>query len=485
MGNTKSSDTFERVQVASGHVDGEVENARMDVPLKVLFDNSTTRTEAETASLVTVSTLTSGSFTVDDVLSPTSEEPSLRSLACRKWCGKKTYSDLIKDGLAFLNKNDFMGTATRPTVMCFESPSSLNCTESSFHNTGLFRFLDSKTTPTLAASKAMVGPLRYSSMTGDALPTYLKNKAPDLLLEHWIKYIPNHVPPKFVHEISKEAQVYAYLPLEEMTHHVNDPYKHYHLCGKDAIHLMTDKTTKLLANSQDCRPCIVKVNHSMGSRGIFAIFNDEDEAEFEQFLKDHDHPGYVITEYVHIARNLACHFFIHPNREITWFGTNENLRLANGNWSTDSYMIMDQQDYLMSILLPYVLDVCQHFLDLGFWGAVGIDVLFDGSGTGYVVDVNPRVTGTCPALMVAKRLEDQYGMTVGIFRRSGDYAFPGTASELFEQVDKYNEANKGQSEIIIFSSYELSPGCTRVNIGVYGTSVSQCETVLNQFAQPV
>ena len=37
---------------------------------------------------------------------------------------------------------------------------------------------------------------------------------------------------------------YAYLPVEQLKHHGNDPDTHFHLAGKDAIHPMTQKTTK-------------------------------------------------------------------------------------------------------------------------------------------------------------------------------------------------------------------------------------------------
>lgn len=63
----------------------------------------------------------------------------------------------------------------------------------------------------------------------------------------------------------------------------------------DTIHMMTQKTTKLLPDTSTIRPCVVKTTHSMGSKGIFIIQNDEDEAEFAQFLEDSGHPTFVVS----------------------------------------------------------------------------------------------------------------------------------------------------------------------------------------------
>ena len=212
--------------------------------------------------------------------------------------------------------------------------------------------------------------------------------------------------------------------------------------------------------------------------------NDADQAEFEHFLEVSGNPTYVITNFVDIARNVACHFFMHPNGSIVWFGSNENHREADGSFSTDSYLIMEHQEKLKEIQLPFVQEVVQYCHGLGFFGFCGVDVLFDSQDRGYLVDINPRVTGSCPALMTLKLLQDTYGFSVGLFRRSGKTCFYGTPAELLEQVAAYNTENEGKSRVVIHSLY-MSPGAeyTRVNIGVYGTSLNECKTVLNSFAK--
>jgi hypothetical protein len=260
---------------------------------------------------------------------------------------------------------------------------------------------------------------------------------------------------------------------------------HYHLAGKDAIHLMTQKTTKLLPDTHTSRPCVVKTTHSMGGKGIFIINNDEDEAEFEQFLVDSGNPTFVVTDFVDIDRNVACHFFMHPNgKDLTWFGSNENIRNEDGRFSSDSCLFMKDQDQLKEMQLPFVEEVMQYCHSLGFWGFCGVDVLFDSQKRGHLVDINPRVTGSCPALMTLNLFKKRYGFMVGLFRRSGDTTFFGSAADLLQQVTAYNTENEGKSRIVIHGMFEPKEGRTNVNIGVYGNDMDECKAVLNRFAKP-
>ena len=411
----------------------------------------------------------------ESLISGISDYDFAPSFRCKSWNGKARYSDMIQDGLRYLKKD------TSNVVMLFESPST-SAQDSSFYNGQVYKFHDWPPAP--SASKGVLGPCRYSMMNGSSFPSFLRDGAPPAgLMEHWEAYVPGYVAPRFVAEIKDSDRVYAYLPVESIENHVNDPHVHYHLVGKDALPLMTQKTTKLL-NSTKHRPCIAKTTHSMGSKGIFVIQNDEDEAEFNQFLQESGNPTFVITEFVEIERNVACHFFIHPNGEVTWIGSNENHRNAEGKFTSDSHLIMKDQDYLREIQLPFVKDVVAYCQSLGFWGFCGIDVLFDKNGKGHLVDLNPRVTGSCPSLMVAQLLREKYGFEVGLFRRSGHISYFGSPEQLFKEVAEYNSAHEGVSQIVIFSVFERQPGLTSINIGVYGNDLDECMATLNHFGHP-
>lgn len=402
------------------------------------------------------------------------------------WDKTTLYSTYIRDALRYLQRRD------DGVIMLFESPSTAD-KESSFYNCQVYKFHDYP--PASNPYKTVLGPCRYSLMNGNDYPSYLERGAPPAgLLEHWEECVPGFVQPSFVSHLptlgdpgivdeESAPPIYAYLPCESLANHVNDPHVHYHLAGKDALHLMTSKTPKLLNNTKVHRPCIAKVTHSMGSKGIFVIRNEDDEAEFEAFLEESGNPNFVVTEFVDIARNVACHFFIHPNGKVTWFGSNENYKEADGHWSMDSYLLLRDQERLKEMQVPYVKDIVQYCLSLGFFGFCGIDVLFDHDGKGYVVDVNPRVTGSCPSLMVAQLLQDECGYECGLFRRNGNITYPGSAAELLADVQAHNAAHVGTSRVVLFGFHEEHPRKTKLNVAVYGHSVDECRTVLNHFAQ--
>ena len=424
----------------------------------------------------------SDSPTLADEISVLSDDIAPSAFHVHEWDKKSGFSDYIAGGLRELKRD------TSNAIMLFESPSSSN-PESPFYNSQVFKFHLSPSAPTNPAqaksAKSTLGPYRYSLFNGTAFPTYNRyGEPPSLLLDHWDRSIPGFERPRFVSEIDDDAQVYAYLPCETIKKHVNCPHIHYHLAGKENLRLMTDKTTELLPNTRVERPCIAKTTHSMASKGIFVIRSDEDEREFEEYIAISGKPNYVVNEFVNIARNVACHFYIHPSGDITWFGSNENHMDENGNWSLDSYLIMDDQDLLKEIQLPFVRDVAAYCHSLGFFGFCGVDVLFDATGKGYLVDVNPRVTGSCPSLMVAQLLQDQHGFTCGLFRRSGDICYHGPEEQLFAEVETFNEMHEGTCKVIIFAVCPMDEMFIKINIGVYGNSTDKCKLVLNHFARP-
>lgn len=300
-------------------------------------------------------------------------DPDLQATAfknrVRNWDGEIRYSEMIKSGLAFLGKAPKDG---EEAIMLFESPSSAN-EGSRFFNNGKYRVHDYP--PTSKHYKAVLGPCRYSSMNGSAYPSFLEGGAPPPgLVEHWENAIPGFVRPRFVSKIPATGAppVYAYLPCEGIANHVNDPSVHYHCAGKDALHLMSDKAAALLPDTRSVRPCVAKTTHSMASKGIFVIRDDADEEEFFEWLGESGNPSYVVTEYVDIARNVACHFFLHPDGNVTWFGSNENRKDPDtGDWSMDSYLVLDEQEELKTMQLPFVKDVVQYCQSLGFWGFMG------------------------------------------------------------------------------------------------------------------
>lgn len=122
---------------------------------------------------------------------------------------------------------------------------------------------------------------------------------------------------------------------------------------------------------------------------------------------------------------------------------------------------------------------------LNFWGFLGIDVLFNTAGRGYLVDINPRVTGSSPALITLNILKKTYGFTCGLFRRTGDINFYGPSEQLLEKANAYNVEHEGTSRVVIHSFYEAIRGThVRMNIGVYGMDMEECKVVLNDFAVP-
>jgi ATP-grasp domain len=191
---------------------------------------------------------------------------------------------------------------------------------------------------------------------------------------------------------------------------------------------------------------------------------------------------------------VACHYFVHPNgRDITVVGSSENYRLLEGEqhnaslpFNSDSYWSWSDQELLGTMQLGLVQEVARYCHSAGFWGFCGIDVLLDASGRTLMIDVNPRVTGSLPSLLLANLFHDSVGFQFGIFRRSGPATYyNGPYRQLLDDVARFNRANPRDCQVVVFSFFELHQDgrtTTKIQIGVYGRSIDQCRQVLGDFA---
>ena len=127
-------------------------------------------------------------------------------------------------------------------------------------------------------------------------------------------------------------------------------------------------------------------------------------------------------QFADIQRNAAYHFFTHSNREtVTWLGSNENKKGENRKIMIfDSILCLDDQEELKRLQLPFAEEVVNYCHALNFWGFISADILFDSNGDGFLVYINPRVIGSCPALMALSQLKRKYAFNNGLFRRNGD-----------------------------------------------------------------
>jgi len=130
----------------------------------------------------------------DSLISGLSDERTrVTSIVVKQWDGIKHYSDFILDGLRF-RKEDASNV-----VMLFESPSSSD-RATSFFNGQVYKFHDFPPEPTIY--KSVLAPCRYSVVNGNTFPSYLRDPAPEGLMEHWRKFVPGFVEPTFVREIN-------------------------------------------------------------------------------------------------------------------------------------------------------------------------------------------------------------------------------------------------------------------------------------------
>ena len=150
MGNAATKQVDE--QGAVPFVEGPVKSN--DTEKQRLSDDATTVASSTVVSLPVSEINSSDDASVESSLSQecvSSPSKASENKKCTLWDGTKFYSDLIQDGLRYLNKSD------EGVIMLFESPSTAS-KDTSFYNSQVFPIHDYP--PSDPCNKTVLAPLR-------------------------------------------------------------------------------------------------------------------------------------------------------------------------------------------------------------------------------------------------------------------------------------------------------------------------------------
>ena len=115
----------------------------------------------------------------------------------------------------------------------------------------------------------------------------------------------------------------------------------------------------------------------------------------------------------------------------------------------------------------------------GYFGVVGIDVVTNGDGQQFLVDVNPRLTGITPFLMSSRMFAEQ-GLGEGIYLAS--FKFIGALDQLIVKAESFHKS-QSPSRVVVLSAFEDPSGeYTTCHLSVTSETQSQNQAVLNQLS---
>ena len=157
--------------------------------------------------------------------------------------------------------------------------------------------------------------------------------------------------------------------------------------------------------------------------------------------------SYVISEYIpDVQCTLACGFYVAKSGRIILFGIQEctmkNYRHIGGytDWNK-------QEQYKQQLYDKFVVPVSSYLHKKGYFGIVGLDIIRSPSGD-YLVDMNPRVNGSTPVLMLSHHMME-LGFSHSRFDKCNTYNI--TSKQLIEKANSINEKT-GNGRVVIMAA---------------------------------
>ena len=300
-------------------------------------------------------------------------------------------------------------------VLLAEYPSS-NSSETRFQNRTKFIIHDPWPPPRRELLKVL-GPHHLMCGWGREVPVSSEMSPPEELTGHWQRVFGAEGCPTW-QAFDPEDRYITLFPHESIPadRQVVDPTRNYDLHSKEVIQHIECPQARVLSRIQ--WPCIVKLSHGYAGLGNFLIRDAQDEADMRRQLNRHWPAATVVINSIieNISGDFGIQFYLRRDGSMVWLGVTRQHFNSQSRWCGGSFSA-DLQGRLYDHAGNIVEAVGRHLHNAGYFGLVGIDVLCDSRDCWFLVDVNPRLTGISPFLMIS-RIFNGRGLTEGIYRAS-------------------------------------------------------------------
>lgn len=354
-------------------------------------------------------------------------------------------------------------------VLMTEYPSS-NSPDTRFKNTSAYIIHDPFPPPPLGLLKTL-GPHHLMYGWGDKIAVTSEVAPPRALLDHWRDRFGAAGCPTWQPITDTQPYITSF-PFEtlDVTQQVIDPDRLYHLHSKQAIAEIDCPQADVFEDVQF--PCIIKLSHGYAGLGNFFVRNAEDLRRARAQIADQwpDAPFVINALLVDIVGDYGVQFYLDKQGEMTWIGFTQQVFSDTGRW-TGGVFNADQQDALYEDFARIAEPVAAYLTKNRYFGVVGFDVLQNKRGELFLVDLNPRLTGITPFLIVSRLLIAD-GYRHGIYAAS--VTLIGDLDDAIKTADTFTD-----TRVSILSAYK-APGSPQVtcHISISGRTLTDCEEAL-------
>ncbi len=356
-----------------------------------------------------------------------------------------------------------------------EYPSS-NSDATRFQNRNQYIIHDPTPPPRRELLKVL-GPHHLMWAWGNEIPVCSELPPPRALMEHWRRVLGDRAVPRWT-ELKDDAQFITLFPHESIDDdsQIVDPESYYRLHSKEVIEKIDCPQAAVL--DEITAPCVVKLTHGYaGLSNFFVRESIEAVSVLIEIEEQRPNASYVVNSIIEdIQSDVGVQFYLKKDGTVVWLGFTQQRFDEGGKWSGGCFSAEEQErrfDELAKMIAP----TAQYLHAQAYFGVVGIDVVTNGDGQQFLVDVNPRLTGITPFLM-ASRMFAAEGLGEGIYLAS--FKFMGSLEQLISKAETFRQS-PSPARVVVLSAFEEPSGeYTTCHLSVTSESQTQNQRVLSQ-----
>lgn len=356
-------------------------------------------------------------------------------------------------------------------VLMTEYPSSNNF-ETQFQNRNKFIIHDPYPPPPIGLLKTL-GPHHLMYGWGQHIPVTSDIKPPQILVEHWKRHLGDAGCPHWQSFDEKACHITSF-PFETLSEEqqVINPEAFYHLHSKQALEEIPCSQAEVFDDIQF--PCVMKLSHGYAGLGNFFINDQNDFETARNYINKQwpDAPIVINQRLTDIIGDYGVQFYLGRDGSITWIGFTKQIFDENNRWAGGSFCV-DLQDKLYDDFIKLAQPVAHYLHEHGYFGVAGIDILQNTKNEFFLVDLNPRLTGATPFLIVSRLLINQ-GYKAGLYAASIDLS--GTLEDIIDRIEKSQK-----TKMVILSAYQDPKSeKTKCHISINAQTVAECKQALSE-----
>lgn len=232
--------------------------------------------------------------------------------------------------------------------------------------------------------------------------------------------------------------------------------------------LVDEEAKRLVAAVRDrALPFVLKFPQSLAGQGVFVLKDEPDRARCLEVLENEVlsmirtltaksarlRPVSLILQDLLPGTAVAHSFFVTKTGRAVFVGCCEQVINTFGNWN-GAAIDYQRQAELQALYAPTMDQIAAYVHSQGFYGPLGVDIMVDGSGSQFVIDLNVRLTGS----YVLGLLRGHFSERRGLHHASllTPIAFRGDRAHFEEQFAA--ELTEGRIVIAGWSSGRGGPG---------------------------